>query len=378
MKRTKIDLESKDDPSSEEEDGTCSADEGDTSSSDEDVLSFDKRQDAKRWAKCNILPTLCDSDGSCWVPLLVNDERKEKPITRRASLEYDGKEWIWQTDETQGSPWNDDLTPKFDFPRDDNTHAYDTNVYAYADCLESEIDFILEKVSYDDIDRWNRCWESTLLYFQVWVQSSHKPRELEWDWVVADAGLRPFVNPKEEPMKFGRCYFADARAMCMRKILQHVNVEVFLNHMCDVFFLEGHESSNRYASGEEKLWNDLLPLDFLTNESKDHFVLAMALVTVQKDTDNEIKWVEIEILDSYVPHIGAAQRLISKLRNYFDDVPVFPNDIENTKAYWKRNFQSILDACIAIANDKYYDFGVKHINGFQELFDDIYFHHNTD
>lgn len=75
---------------------------------------------------------------------------------------------------------------------------------------------------------------------------------------------------------------------------------MFLNHLHDVFFLQGAKSSNKCVDDFELKWGAVLPDGFLADNNT--YVLAMALVTVHKNENQEPQWVKIELIESFVPH----------------------------------------------------------------------------
>lgn len=148
---------------------------------------------------------------------------------------------------------------------------------------------------------------------------------------------------------------------------------MFLNHLHDVFFLQGAKSSNKCVDDFELKWGAVLPDGFLADNNT--YVLAMALVTVHKNENQEPQWVKIELIESFVPHFGVAQRLMFKLRQHFE-LPLFPNNIVPNQTYFEKKKISIcsFQPVSKFANSDYYRFGSEHIEGFDTLFNEIYLH----
>lgn len=329
------------------------------------------------YTKCTKLPIFKNDCGIYWIPLALS--QIEPSECKRAALEMNNNRWEWK--ENGPDAWEQEfknsLFAKTRATNDDT--QYGIRHYWCADRNNTKIMFILIKSSCATAHkRWNEIWESELVFMQAWMSCNVPDRT--WQWVIRDATLVQFCCDEQQSYpKFGPC-FRDARKMCLRKIMEHPNHDVFLQHLQDTFYLCGLQSSNHLVGRNEAKWNEILPDGFFANEEEKNnssFVLAFALITIKKTEDGKVQYIELELIESHVPHAGVAQRLIYLLKQRFE-VPIFPNDIQHAFPYWEKNFNFILHECISIAKADYYKFGNEHIVGFGELFERIFLKSHTE
>jgi len=185
---------------------------------------------------------------------------------------------------------------------------------------------------------------------------------LSWQWIIQDAKLVRFTNEEELtpfPINlFGKwgMQLPDARKECLQNhILTHLNSTCLLHNLHDVFYLEAHLSSDRYTNGGK--WESILTKAQMQTMLENNGVLsiAMALITEHKD------FVELDLIESYVPHCGVARMLIAGISKRLDGKPVIPTDIRTNLAYWSKWKDWIEDECERGKMD------VKLIRGFEEL-----------
>lgn len=248
---------------------------------------------------------------------------------------------------------------------------YDKYYYILFDDEKNRIEFVLKPATKRE---WNMCWEKCLIEWQLWMEYS-LPKQKKWDFVMEDAMLIQFVNQERKNMPKFNCFFAnEAKESCIKKILKHVNANVLLNHLEDVYYLVGSYSSDAMVSDNGRKWKDLMPPGFPDEVDNGKFVLGMCLITMHFDESEKVKWVELDLIESYLAHVGTAQLMIDKLENRFQ-CPVIPTDITTNMAYWKKNLHGVIWSCLQLKGSDYYKFAVNNIKGFWDLFHQVYLHY---
>src|SRR5262249_41166745 len=125
-----------------------------------------------------------------------------------------------------------------------------------------------------DNDKW-RCAECA------------KPHDCKW--IIRDAHLTQVSPPsKILPNGFNRSKFGmtfmNSRLLCMKQhILPHPNASLLLDHLQDVWFLEGRLNSEKLCRNGEPRWKDILSADQLTLMQREkRLILCMALITIHE------------------------------------------------------------------------------------------------
>jgi hypothetical protein len=154
-----------------------------------------------------------------------------------------------------------------------------------------------------------------------------------FEFVVAEAILVQMASPaktaKEQNSKWG-VSFPMAYRQCLEDIFEHVNSDEWLENLSDVWFLQARKGSSGIYKKGEKNWNTLLNARQAEKMDEDEvLVISMALVTEHKS------YVELDYIESHVPHCGAARGLIHKLEKQFCK-PIIPSDISQNMAYWSK------------------------------------------
>ncbi len=176
----------------------------------------------------------------------------------------------------------------------------------------------------------------------------------DFAFVVADACLVRMASPPRRPLADEKTnskwdmplILKTASRRCLEHILRCTDSDLWISNLSDVWFLQGMKSSNTFCSEGDKRWDNVL-LNARQAEQMENdgmLVIAMALVTEHES------YVEVDLIESHVPHCGAARGLMYKLEDRFGK-PVIPTDVSQNLAYWSKRRDWLVNQLDKIEGD---------------------------
>lgn len=169
------------------------------------------------------------------------------------------------------------------------------------------------------------------------------------EFVITDSYLFRVCDPNDSTPKFG-CIdpHASVRKDVMRDhIIPHINAEIIIGHLCDVWVLYGHKGSNGLVRSSEKKWEELVTVEEMEKlNSRGHIILGLAMVTESE------KYVGIDVIETYVKGLNLGQYIIQRLGIRLGR-PCIPLDVTPNITYWKKHLDEICRICDDVGIDPF-------------------------
>ena len=130
------------------------------------------------------------------------------------------------------------------------------------------------------------------------------------DYLFTESRLIRMCDPDNTDRKFGVHTYGNLHEQVMRDhILPHINCNILIKHLSDVYVLFGQKKEEIWCKKGEKKWLDILGEERY-NAMTDYVILSMVLITQRQD------YVDIELIDNMLEDIISAFILWRDWRNF--------------------------------------------------------------